>query len=106
MQIAAPATLPGQELLGKKARAGFSGGPQENMVSASSHFGGLWVLINRAGSTVDRRQVVAPTTKYKYVHILPLPTIKMDKVRGGAVELRLFFVTGYHWSIELWLNQS
>jgi hypothetical protein len=34
-------------------------------------------LINR----VNCHQVVAPTTKYKYVHILPLPTIKMDKVR-------------------------
>ena len=29
-------------------------------------------------------QVVAPTTKYKYVHILPLPTIKMDKASRGT----------------------
>ena len=30
-------------------------------------------------------QVVAPTTKYKYVHILPLPTIKMDKASRRTV---------------------
>lgn len=28
-------------------------------------------------------QVKAPTAKYEYVHVLPLPTIKMDKAQGG-----------------------
>ena len=34
------------------------------------------------GQELLGKKVVAPTTKYKYVHILPLPTIKMDKVTG------------------------
>eukprot|EP00434_Breviolum_minutum_P033035 symbB.v1.2.029227.t1/scaffold3174.1/size61966/3 len=35
-----------------------------------------------SGQELLGKKVVAPTTKYKYVHILPLPTIKMDKGTG------------------------
>eukprot|EP00435_Cladocopium_sp_Y103_P005585 s1260_g1.t2 len=39
-------------------------------------------LMEVSGQELVGKKVAAPTTKYKYVHILPLPTIKMDKGTG------------------------
>ena len=54
----------GQELMGKKVRT------REVRETNQTN-----------QSCMMPRQVAAPTTKYEFVHILPLPTIKMDKAQ-------------------------